>query len=492
MAKLSDFAHLREHARLEAKRAQGGLPKSIWETYSAFANTEGGIILLGVDEEPDGSLKPVGISHPERLERDFWNTVNNPNRASVNILTSHDVRIDTVEGPEEPVDILVITVPGAPRELRPVFVGGNPLTGTYRRNGEGDYRCSPESYQAMVRDASASPLDTLLLDEVTTDAISPDTLASYRNMLSSLRPNHPWNELPDEDFLIKLGAAGPSAGSAGLRLTRAGLLMFGYEHEIVREFPSFFLDYREIYEEGTARWTDRITSNSGDWSGNVFEFWFRVSNRLTADLRKPFELDNNQLRVDSTPMHDAVREGLVNALIHADYLGRRPVVVQKYRDRVEFSNPGDMRVPVDVALQGGISDARNPTLMKMFSLLAACERAGSGLDAIQTACRQAQAGQPIMHVSYDPDCTKLVVPLGTASAFADAAPASNPTVLKTPSGERQRVLRYIETHGPSKRVEIQEALEVGSTKAKRLLSAMVAEGLICTEGASNQKVYLLP
>ena len=97
-----------------------------------------------------------------------------------------------------------------------------------------------------------------------------------------------------------------------------------------------------------------------------------------------------------------------------------------------------------------------------------------------------------MHVSYDPDCTKLVVPLGTASAFADAAPASNPTVLKTPSGARQRVLRYIETHGPSKRVEIQEALGVGSTKAKRLLSAMVAEGLICTEGASNQKVYLLP
>ena len=373
-----------------------------------------------------------------------------------------------------------------------MFVGGNPLTGTYRRGGEGDYRCSPESYQAMVRDASASPLDTLLLDKVTTDAISPDTLASYRNMLSSLRPNHPWNELPDEDFLIKLGAAGLSTGSTEPRLTRAGLLMFGYEHEIVREFPSFFLDYREVYEEGAVRWSDRIVSSSGDWSGNVFEFWLKVSNRLTADLRKPFELDSKQLRVDSTPMHDAVREGLVNTLIHADYLGRRPIVIQKYRDRVEFSNPGDMRVPVDVALQGGISDARNPTLMKMFSLLAACERAGSGLDAIQRACRQAQAEAPIISVSYDPDCTKLVVPLGTASAFAESPSTMSPATLKTPSGERQRVLRYIETHGPSKRIEIQEALEVGSTKAKRLLTAMVSEGLLRTEGASNQRVYLLP
>lgn len=491
MAELSDFTHLRENARLEAKRAQGGLPKSIWETYSAFANSDGGTILLGVDEGPDGSLIPIGVAHPDRLERDFWNTVNNPTRVSVNILTSYDVRIDSLEGPEGPVDILVISVPRAPRELRPVFVGGNPLSGTYRRNGEGDYCCSPESYQAMIRDASPSPLDTLLLDEITTESISSDTLASYRNMLSSLRPNHPWNELPDEDFLIKLGAAGLPMGSSGPRLTRAGLLMFGYEYEIVREFPSFFLDYREVYEEGAARWSDRLVSNSGDWSGNVFEFWLKVSNRLTADLKKPFGLDGNQLRIESTPMHDALREGLVNTLIHADYLGRRPVVVQKYRNRVEFSNPGDMRVPVEVALQGGISDTRNPTLMKMFSLLAAYERAGSGLDAIQRACRQAQAEPPTMHVSYDPDCTKLVVPLGTASAFADSTTASGPATLATPSGERQRVLSYIETHGPSKRIEIQEALGVGSTKAKRLLSAMVAEGLIRTEGASNQTVYLL-
>ena len=248
---------------------------------------------------------------------------------------------------------------------------------------------------------------------------------------------------------------------------------------------------REVYEEGPARWSDRLVSNSGDWSGNVFEFWLKVSNRLTADLKKPFGLDSNQFRIESTPMHDALREGLVNTLIHADYLGRRPVVVQKYRNRVEFSNPGDMRVPVEVALQGGISDTRNPTLMKMFSLLAACERAGSGLDAIQRACRQAQAEPPTMHVSYDPDCTKLIVPLGTASAFADSATASGTATLATPSGERRRVLSYIEAHGPSKRIEIQEALRVGSTKAKRLLSAMVAEGLIRTEGASNQTVYLL-
>ena len=65
----------RENERLEYKAAQGGVPRSLWETYSAFANTDGGTIVLGVKECDDGSLEACGVADPHGLVSSFWNTV---------------------------------------------------------------------------------------------------------------------------------------------------------------------------------------------------------------------------------------------------------------------------------------------------------------------------------------------------------------------------------------------------------------------------------
>ena len=76
-----------EKINIEAKLAQGGLPNSIWETYSAFANSYGGTILLGVEEnKKTKELSVAGIDNPQKLISDFWNIVNNPNKVNVNIL----------------------------------------------------------------------------------------------------------------------------------------------------------------------------------------------------------------------------------------------------------------------------------------------------------------------------------------------------------------------------------------------------------------------
>ena len=75
-----DFSNLekyRENNRIEAKKALGGLPRSVWETYSAFANTHGGIILLGVEEWADKSLHTVDLPDPDRLIKEFWDIANN-------------------------------------------------------------------------------------------------------------------------------------------------------------------------------------------------------------------------------------------------------------------------------------------------------------------------------------------------------------------------------------------------------------------------------
>ena len=127
----------REDNRVEAKRAQGGLPHSLWETYSSFANTLGGVILLGVAEAEDKSLYSVPLFDPQELVDEFWSMVRDPAVVSANILQDEDVQILNSGG--NPV--VAIFVPRANFRQRPVYVGADPYTGTYYRRGEGDCRC---------------------------------------------------------------------------------------------------------------------------------------------------------------------------------------------------------------------------------------------------------------------------------------------------------------------------------------------------------------
>lgn len=144
MLDLNNLEKYKENNRIEAKEAVGGLPHSIWETYSAFANTLGGIILLGVAEAEDKSLYPVDLDVPEKLITEFWDIVNNREYVSANILSDEDVQIRRADGKR----VVVIKVPQAADCEKPVYIGKDVFHGTYVRCGEGDYRCTPE----QVRD----------------------------------------------------------------------------------------------------------------------------------------------------------------------------------------------------------------------------------------------------------------------------------------------------------------------------------------------------
>ncbi|MBR0139492.1 MAG: ATP-binding protein [Firmicutes bacterium] len=148
MIDLEKLELYRENNRIEAKKALGGLPHSIWETYSAFANTMGGLILLGVEEFKDKSLHTVDLPDPGALCDEFWALVNDPGKASVNTLKRSDIAIEEVNGDH----IVIINVPKAPRRLRPVYVEGDPQN-TYRRSGESDVKCDSKELDLMKKDA---------------------------------------------------------------------------------------------------------------------------------------------------------------------------------------------------------------------------------------------------------------------------------------------------------------------------------------------------
>ena len=111
---------------VEFKKAKGGVPASFWESYSAFANTDGGIIVLGVAEN-DGKRTIVGVSDADKMIADIWNAANNPQRVSANVLFNHQVY--KVKCGSKVV--VVVEVPRAERTERPVYVGRDVFRGTF-------------------------------------------------------------------------------------------------------------------------------------------------------------------------------------------------------------------------------------------------------------------------------------------------------------------------------------------------------------------------
>ena len=141
----SELNRYQENGHVEAKQALGGLPESLWESYSAFANADGGVILLGVAERADKSLEALELLDPQWLIDDLWAILKDPAQVSVNLLTEDDVQIIR-DGDK---CIIAIFVPKAEASQKPVYVGGDPWRGTYRREGEADKSCSRAEIEAM-------------------------------------------------------------------------------------------------------------------------------------------------------------------------------------------------------------------------------------------------------------------------------------------------------------------------------------------------------
>lgn len=257
-------------------------------------------------------LVAVGLNNADTMIKEFWDNINNPQKASVNILINKNVKIENVDGKE----IIVINVPRSVRGDCPVYIDGNPMTGTYRRNGEDDYKCSADEIRAMLRDASAQSQDMLVLEDTGLEVLDLDSVHRYRQRMASYRPGHVWEELDDRDFLYKLGALGRGSANGEIHPTATDLFMFGFEYEIVRKFPNYFLDYREQFDTSN-RWTDRIVFNSGDWSGNIYDFYFKVYNKLEHNIKVPFKLEKGD-RLGDIDIHKVLPIALSMPIITAE------------------------------------------------------------------------------------------------------------------------------------------------------------------------------
>ena len=404
---LIQLIDLGEGKEIEFKSSENALSKDLWETLSAFANTDGGYIILGVTEQKGGLIEITGVNNPQARLKEFWDAHNNPEKLNTPICTNSDVNIQTIDERA----LVIITVPRATRSLRPIYIKNNPMTGTFKRNHEGDYRCTQDEIKQMLRDASNDPQDLQILEGFSIADLDSETLKAFRQRFSSREPDHPWLALDDQNLLYQLGGWRHDRNTAQEGITVAGLLMFGRERSILDALPHYQLDYRErLSDNPEERWTYRLTLD-GKWEPNLFNFYYRVYGRLVSDLTVPFKLDKDAVRLGETHIHEALREALVNALVHADHLSTRPLQIFKRLEGFIFSNPGRLRIPIQQLYEGGVTDPRNPNLQKMFQMLGLGEKAGSGFQKILRAWQEQQWLIPLVSEKLDLEITAVFLPM---------------------------------------------------------------------------------
>ncbi|QIW16739.1 hypothetical protein A4G20_10565 [Pasteurellaceae bacterium RH1A] len=396
---LEDLALIKESSEVECKLAsgqdgKGAVPKDLWETYSAFANTQGGYIILGMQEKKNRFV-PVGIENIEQVKHSLFNIANS-DKVSCNLLGNQDVREFTLDGKT----MLCIYIRRAKRQERPVYLNNNPKF-AYHRVHESDHRLSDEQLKRMLAEQIEDTRDNHILKHYGLGDLNLDTLKAYRQQYNNLNPANPSNELDNQAFLQKIGAYRLDRETGEQGLTVAGLLMFGEHTAIQEKFPYYMLDYQERPESNSEqRWVDRLTLD-GSWSGNLYDFAQKVYRKLVDDLKVPFRVEKGS-RQEDTPVHIALREALANVIIHADYTGRASVLVVKRPDMYGFRNPGLMRIPLEIALQGGEPDCRNRLLAQMFRYIKFGDQAGSGIPHILSGWKSQHWQTPLLREVQEP------------------------------------------------------------------------------------------
>ena len=229
-------------------------------------------------EEPSGRFVADGLTLPQaqQFRQVFFDTQNNTNKLSAALLTEANVR--TVPVPDQPGRyLLAFDVPRASREQMPVYLGSDPMTGTYKRREGGDYRCGRDAVRRMIADSDANvPADSRILPGFAyPNDLDPRSLQQFRQLMGSLQPGHPWLAETDLELLRKLGAYRYDRPSRQEGLTLAGVLMFG-KTEAIHDpecAPQFFSDYQEVMtHDPDVRWTDRLYPD-GTWEANLFQFF---------------------------------------------------------------------------------------------------------------------------------------------------------------------------------------------------------------------------
>lgn len=459
---------LDEDYTLEFKESTTALPKDFWETYSSFANTKGGYVILGVKEKP---LTILGVDNPEKIKKDLFNTAANSQKTSHNVLNNDNVVIHDINGKT----IISVHVPELAPSKKPLYINDNPKK-SYIRKNDGDYLITTEELRRFIRESSADT-DGELLDNYTIDDLDHASILHFKNIVDQRYPAGRYLEMDNLQFLCEMGVFQIDRNdNRKPKLTLAGLIFLGKYNAIIQRIPHFHLEYLNKRGNTTLRWSDRVST--GDLEDfNLFKFFHVVKDRLTSTISDPFKLDDNCVRKTPTELDVVIREAFANAIIHADYLDEETAIKITVEDLCYvFLNPGTMRVSRTQFFTGGKSLPRNNTLITYFRRMGIAERAGTGGKDIIAFAQTNNCRIPTLDTNISSTCLKIWV-----ADTIDTYPHL--------SSETQKVYNYINTNLQCKFGDIKSATQLSEYHLRNSLKELVHLGIINSSGKGRATVY---
>jgi len=344
----------------EVKKAKTDVPKNVRETVSAFSNTSGGWIIFGVSQSGK-KFNISDVNNPDKLEQDFTTSL----RGEI-----YNIKI-TPECKKHKFDegvVLAFKIP--PSNKKPVYFN-NPKN-TFIRTASGDQRATQEEIDAMYRDAAFGTKDSELT-EFTISDLNDESVDGFRNYLATINQSHTYNRYSTEKMLEKLRVL-----KSG-KVTIGGLLFFGTQDIIEDYLTDFRIDYLEIpgrsVAEAKTRYSYRLSSQA-----NLFEYYFSIYPRLSKQIDIPFETDIHGMSVEEQPQVIAIREALVNLLMHTDYFSPLKPRIRVFTDHIEFFNPGALPKDIEIILKEDLTLPRNPVIAKIFRVINLAQNAGYGFE----------------------------------------------------------------------------------------------------------------
>lgn len=380
-----------EHQSIEAKRGtEAG--KAVMKTVSAFSNEPGlggGYILFGLERDEAtlfSSYNVAGVDNPDQLSADLSTQC----REMLNRPVRPQVETQLING--EPV--VGAEVPEAEASEKPVYIKSEGLPdGAYRRISSTDQSCTDDDLLALFQERQSESYDQSIVPDASLSDIDPEALQEYREARAEMKPEAEELNWTDEELVHAIKAARERDDE--LQPTVAGILLFGSKRALRRLFPAVRVDYIRVPGREWIGKADQRYTSTVEMRDPIIEVIRRAQAAVMDDLPRGFSLrDDDVQRQEPTVLpRRALREAIVNAVMHRDYRVHQPTQIIRYSNRVEVVNAGyALKAEEDLGEVGSLQ--RNPIIATALHETGIAETKGSGIRVMRREMKEAGLAPP--------------------------------------------------------------------------------------------------